>query len=168
MKDHTYTRYENHPAVIINGPLKGRCGTVKSVSIQEDALIELQGSHIIHSTPLRKVKLQDLAFELYAFCLTQSIVKSIDTLFIHREVQKWYRVSNVYEFEEVKDTRMSEMPSLLATRPEVRERTPEPEQSTVTSNIDPWSVDILDTNSDPCTIRMYSSCLFFDIITHYS
>ncbi|KXN88443.1 hypothetical protein AN958_07364 [Leucoagaricus sp. SymC.cos] len=63
MRDFGTLHYENLPAVVIHGPLKGHSGIVKTVNLNEKTLIELR-DHLYRSRKLEEVMLDKLAFEL--------------------------------------------------------------------------------------------------------
>ncbi|KAJ3558732.1 hypothetical protein NP233_g11449 [Leucocoprinus birnbaumii] len=55
--------YENVPVTLLEGPLKGRSGLVRSISIRRIAQVELRGSHALRNQ-LQDLDVRHLAFEL--------------------------------------------------------------------------------------------------------
>ncbi|KAJ3557119.1 hypothetical protein NP233_g11825 [Leucocoprinus birnbaumii] len=119
--------YENLPITVLKGPLKGRSGIVKTISLCLRAKVELRGSYSSSRNQLEELNAEDLAFEL--------------------DLYKWYRlqVKNTGSMNGALDVRIEVVHSIpatcsmLATMPEnKRPPTPEPDRS-LPEEEGPWS-----------------------------
>ncbi|KAJ3567742.1 hypothetical protein NP233_g6166 [Leucocoprinus birnbaumii] len=63
MRQYELSAYENLPVTVVNGPLKGQSGIVKTISSTQKAAVELRGSHSLRNK-LDELHISDLAFEL--------------------------------------------------------------------------------------------------------
>ncbi|KAJ3576591.1 hypothetical protein NP233_g329 [Leucocoprinus birnbaumii] len=119
--------YENLPITVLGGPLKGRSGVVKTISLRLKAKVELRGSYASSRNQLQELDVGDLAFEL--------------------DLHKWYRLQvkstgGPNGASEVQLEAVHSIPatcSMLATIPENnRSKTPEAEPNLPLED-GPWS-----------------------------
>ncbi|KAJ3567379.1 hypothetical protein NP233_g6404 [Leucocoprinus birnbaumii] len=123
--------YENLPVTVLVGPLKGRSGMVKTISLRQKAKVELRGSHAVRNQ-LEELSIRDLAFEL--------------------ELYRWYRlrVKTSEDFNHVLGVELEAIPintiptscSMLAVVSERRFTTPEPEPN-LSMHEDPLSANFI-------------------------
>ncbi|KAJ3555848.1 hypothetical protein NP233_g12109 [Leucocoprinus birnbaumii] len=149
--------YENLPITVLKGPLKGRSGVVKTISLRLKAKVELRGSYSSSRNQLEELDVGELAFEL--------------------DLHKWYRlqIKNTGVMNDASEVQLEAVHSIpatcsmLATIPEdKRLKTPEAEPNPHLEE-GPWSPDYLNRSAPGVSADVVHEYLEFMtiLLTHF-